>query len=282
MKPMRYLTIVAALWATACLPAQVISEYIVAYIKDHYQTQDGITSNGDLYNQANTNVYGLFAQVSGTGLTTGYSFTPPGGSAIAINSPETGALFFEDAFNYAGTTALFAAYPEGDFSMAVPNTNGANQTVSPFPLSGGAFPSIPEIIGGTWSGGKLQIDPTQNYTLTFSGFSGFGAGDSIRLGIDGTGSNGHDDESSTAVTTFFIPAGSIVLSPGQTAGAELNFINGITSDSSTIPGATGFTGYVTILSFQIQAIPEPSTYAAVFGGFALAGALVYRRRRLTV
>lgn len=280
MKAMRLLIVAAALTTGAYCSGQTVTEYIVAYINDHYQTQDGSTAAGDLYSQANTNAYGLFAQVSGTGLTTGYSFTPPGGSAIAINSPDTGSLFFEDAFGYADTTALFAAYPQGNFSMAIPNSNGGGQTVSGFTLSGGVFPNVPQITGGTWSGGKLLIDPTQDYTLTFTGFSGFGAGDEIRLGIDGAGSNGHDDSSSSAVTTFFIPANSIVLSPGQTTGAELNFINGITSDSTSIPGAVGFTGYVTILSFQIQAIPEPSTYAAFFGVAALAGAFVYRRRRI--
>jgi hypothetical protein len=281
MRTLRILLVFAgASFATAMMSGQVVTEYIVAYINDHYQTQDGVTVAGDIYNTPNTNRYGLFAQVSGTGLTTGYTFTPPGGSAIPITTVESNGLFFEDAFNYADTTALFAAYPEGNFSMAIPNTNGANQSVSPFPLSGGSFANTPMITGGTWSNGKLMIDPTQNYTLTFTGFTGFAAGDQIRLGIDGPGSDGHDTGSTTAVTSFFIPAGSIVLAPGNTTGAELNFINGITTDTTTITGATGMTGYVSILSFQIQAIPEPSTYAAIFGGLALAGAVIYRRRRV--
>lgn len=261
------------------MSGQVVTEYIVAYINDNYQTQDGVTVAGDLYNTPNTNRYGLFAQVTGTGLVGTYSFTPQGGSAIQITTVESDGLFFEDAFNYADTTALFTAYPEGNFSMAIPNTNGANQSVSPFPLSGGSFPVLPMITGGTWSNGKLLIDPTQNYTLTFTGFTGFAAGDQIRLGIDGSGSDGHDAASTTAVTSFFIPAGSIVLAPGNTTGAELNFINGITTDTTTIPGATGMTGYVTILSFQIQAVPEPSTYAAIFGALALVGVMIHRRRR---
>jgi hypothetical protein len=146
-----------------------------------------------------------------------------------------------------------------------------------FNLSG-AFPNSPEITGGTWSGGRLLIDPTQNYTLNFTGFSAFGAGDKISLSISGSGSNGHDDGSSSAVTSFLITAGDFVLVPGNTARAELNFINVIDTDTS-ITGATGFTAYVTILSFEIQAIPEPSTYAAIFGGLALVGVMIHRRRR---
>jgi len=280
MKMLRVLLVFAgAGFAAAMVQGQTITEYVVAYINDHYQTQDGVTAAGDLYNTPNTNPYGLFAQVQGTGLSGTYSFTPPGGSAIQITTVESGGLYFEDAFNYGTTTALFTAYPEGNFSMAIPNTNGVPQTVSPFPLSGGSFPNLAMITGGTWSNGKLLIDPTQNYTLTFTGFTGFAAGDQIRLSIDGAGSDGHDTGSTTAVTSFFIPAGSIVLAPGNTTGAELNFINGITTDTTSIAGATGMTGYVSILSFQIQAIPEPSTYAAIFGALALVGAAVYRRRR---
>ncbi|AHF94545.1 hypothetical protein OPIT5_20170 [Opitutaceae bacterium TAV5] len=33
---------------------------------------------------------------------------------------------------------------------------------------------------------------------------------------------------------------------------------------------------------QISAVPEPATYAAIFGGLTLAGVLVARRRRATV
>ena len=77
-----------------------------------------------------------------------------------------------------------------------------------------------------------------------------------------------------------VGAGSIVLANGNTTNVELNFINGIAMDTTSVPGATGLTAYVTILSFDIQAIPEPSTYAAILGALALAGVLIRRRRQL--
>ncbi len=53
-----------------------------------------------------------------------------------------------------------------------------------------------------------------------------------------------------------------------------------TVDSVTIgsvaAGITATVGYIDDVSFT--AIPEPSTYAAIFGGLALLGAFVYRRR----
>lgn len=286
MKSMRFFIVLAgALFASAMMSGQTVTEFIIAKINDNYQTQDGSTSAGDFDNQGNTNAYGIFAQVTGTGLSGTYSFTTPTTptpTTINITTVETGSLVYENAFAYADATALNAAFPDGDYSMAIPNTNNSNlapDSVSLFNLSGGTFSNVPMITGGTWSGGRLLIDPTQNYTLNFIGFSGFGAGDSITLAIDGSGSNGHDVDSSSAVTSFLISAGDIVLANGNTTRAELNFINGIDTDTS-ITGATGFTGYVTILSFEIQAIPEPSTYAAIFGALALAGVILRRRRRV--
>ncbi len=284
MKTMRVLFVFAgAFFAAAFMSGQTISEFLIAYLNDNYQTQDGSTASGDLQNQTDTDAYGIFAQVTGTGLSGTYSFTPQGGSPTNISTVETGSLVFENAFAFATTTALFTAYPEGNFSMAIPNTNPGGADTAPdsitgFALSGGSFPNVTMITGGTWSGDKLLIDPTQNYTLNFSAFSGFGAGDKISFHIDGSGSDGHEVESTSSVTSFLISAGDFVLANGNTTSADLAFINGI-STNTDISGATGSTAYVTILSFTIQAIPEPSTYAAIFGGLALAGVMIQRHRR---
>lgn len=262
------------------MSGQTVTEFIIAKINDRYQTSDGSTSAGDIQNQGNTNAYGIFAQVTGTGLSGTYSFTSPTTptpTTIDITTVETGSLVYENAFAYATSGALNTLFPDGDYSMQI-NTSGGLQNITAFSLTGDAFPDAPMITAGTWSLGKLLIDPTQNYTLTFTGFTGFAAGDKISLAVDGAGNNGHDDTATSAVTTFLIPAGSIVLANGSTTRAELNFINQIDTDSS-IGGATGLTAYVSILSFEIQAIPEPSTYAAIFGMLALAGVMMVRRPR---
>lgn len=274
MKSTRFfIVLAAALCTTAMMSGQTVTEFIIAKINDNYQTQDGSTSAGDLYNQTETDAYGLFAQVTGTGLTGTYTFTAPSGSPINISTVETGSLVYENAFGHATSGSLNTAFADGDYSMQI-NTSGGLQNITSFSLTGSVYPNVPQITGATWSGGKLVIsDPTQAYTLNFTSFSGFAAGDKIILGID----DAFDTSSTTSVTSFLIPANSFTA--GQTTSGELNFVNVIDEDTS-IAGATGFTAYVSILSFQIQVIPEPSTYAAIFGALALAGVALHRRRRI--
>ena len=200
------------------------------------------------------------------------------GTTTNITTVETGSQIFDNANAYADISTSNSNYPNGDFSMALPNGTGTT-SVTAFSLTGDTYPDVPKITGGTWSGGKLLINPTQNYTLNFTAFGAtFVSGSKIEFKIEGPGSDGHEVSSSTDINSFFIPAGSFVLADGSTTSTSLQFINIIDTDTS-ISGATGFTGYVTILSFKIQAIPEPSTYAAILGALALTGVMIARRRQ---
>jgi hypothetical protein len=164
--------------------------------------------------------------------------------------------------------------------MAIPN-NGSAQSVSGLNMTGDIYPDAPMITGGTWSGGKLQLDPTINNTINFTAFTlpsgSFGTGDRIFFSADDAN---YDQSSSTSVTSFVINAGT--LTAGQSYDFELVFVNAVYVDTTSLTstGANqGFAGYVTITNFQVYAIPEPSTCAAIFGGLALAGVMLHRHRR---
>jgi hypothetical protein len=271
MKTIRALLVFAGtIIAAAFVSGQTVTEFYVVKLYDLTQTSNSGSTAG-------ATPYGFFAQVGGSGLSGTYTVTTPGGS---VGSPITltGSATereFEEAFAYADITALNNAYNNGNFSMALPNLNGVPQSVSNLSLTGDAFPNTFSITGGTWSGGKLMVDPTQDFTISFGNFTGFAAGDSIQLNIDPN----YSQTSATAVNSFLVSGGSIPLAPGNTTGAEIAFIK-LTDSDSSIAGASGVVGYVTIVSFDIQAIPEPSTYAAIFGALALAGVMIHRRRRL--
>jgi hypothetical protein len=275
MKSMR-LFFVGFVSAALCagLSAQTISNYGV--VKTHFVVQ---TSSSAPIDDSN-NAYGLSAYVFGTGLSGTYSFTTPGGTAASpqnLTVTSTQADFNSDSTPFANSGALNAAYADGTYSMALPNSMGGAQSANLQTYTADAYPNAP-IISGTWSGGFLQIDPTQNYSLTFSSFSGFSStnpsADSISMNINGIGTNYF---SNTAVTTFLITAGT--LTAGNTYNASLRFNNNFSDYGSNISGATGNFSFTTEVAFQIQAVPEPSAYAAIFGALALAGVVVHRRRQ---
>lgn len=275
MKTMRFLFVFAgALAAAAFVSGQTITEYRIGKIYDLTQTSISGSSAG-------ANPYGFFAEVAGSGFSGTYRFFTPGGTAPSPQdlAPDDGQMRFEDDFAYPDISTLNSVYANGTYTFDVPNNGGSGPQSTTISLTGDAFPNAFSITNGTWVGGYLQIDPTQNYTITFNAFSGMTDGvDVILLGIDA----GYDQHTSTAGTTsFLIPANSFSLAPGNTTSAELVFarVVDVGTDFGVSPGLSGGI-YATIVSFQIQAIPEPSTYAAFFGGLALVGVVIHRRRKL--
>ena len=277
MKTMRlFLVLFASLAFFAGLSAQTtLTGYGV--IKTHYLTQT--TSSAPVNDSYSP--YGLSAYVFGTGSLGAYtySFTPPAGSGVAgpvvLNNSGNQADFQSDATPYATTVALNLAYNDGAFTMSLPNNGGSgNQSATLPSASGDAYPNAPTV-GGIWAGGMLQVDPTQNYNLNFTAFSGATfPDDSINMNINNISGNYF---SNSSVTTFLITANT--LTAGQVYDVSLRFNNNFIDMGTSIAGANGNSGYTTEVDFQIQAIPEPSTYAAIFGVLALGGVMVQRRRR---
>lgn len=259
-------------FGSTILSAQTVTDYMVVKLYDGVQT----SSSGSVFNSP---AYGFFAEVSGTGLDGTYQVATPGGS---VSSPITlagdaGQREYEQAGFYANIAGLNSAYNNGVYTFTLPADDGPF-----FPtltLTGDAFPGAFSITNGTWADGKLLINPALDYTITFDGFGGMVNGmDFIILNIDTVG--GFSLETNTAGTTSFtINGGTLNLLTGQTTMAELAFIKVVDFDDTAVSGATGIAAYATIVGFQVQAVPEPSTYAAIAGALALCGAMVVRRRR---
>lgn len=279
MKTMRFLFVFAgALVAAAVVQGQAINLYGVVKLYDLTQTSNSAPTPV-------ANPYGFNAFADGSGTFSGtYTVTYPGGTALPnprTLTNETDGSSFEDAFAYASIAAVNAAYNNGLYSMAIPN-NGSAQSVTGLNLTGDIYPDAPMITGGTWLGGKLQLDPTINNTINFTAFtlsSGSFTNLQDRIFLSSESAS-YDQGSSTPVTSFVINAGT--LTAGQIYDFELVFVNAVYVDTSTLTstgGNEGIAGYVTIVSFDIQAIPEPSTYAAIFGVLALAGVVIHRRRK---
>ncbi len=267
--------LLASLAVAANLSAQSVNGFGVGRYYDVTQT----TSSPPVDSSANP--YSLQSYVFGTAFSGTYNFTFTGSvtspQALPINGDTNGASF--QSSGYPNLAALNVAFGTGTFGMNI-NTSAGLQSPSLPSLPAGGFPELPQITTGTWSGGALQIDPTLNYTINFAAFSSYDTvDDSYRLSIR----NGSDVEVAfgfwnTAGNTSFLVAAN-TLTAGETYSASLQFNNN--SIVYAVPNlGNGNVGYSTINEFQIQAVPEPSTYAAIFGAVALVGVMFHRRRRV--
>jgi hypothetical protein len=280
MKNLKSLLLPAALalLAVATASAQTVDGYGFAIARDYQQTSSSAPS-------LITNPYSISAFVEGPSLSGTYTFSHSGTAASGVTIPASGIYRNFESIGYASIGDLNTAYA-APFSMSISHSGGPT-TVNYLDLTGDAFPLIPAISGGTWSGGKLQVTATSPYTLNFNTFGAGGINwNNVELYIDFTPGIGgtYDQQSTPGVGTnqFLIPANA--MTAGNTYNAELLFIHRVdVDDEAAIAGAFGFSAYVSAVSFQIQAVsavPEPSTYAALAGVAALGLAMWHRRRKL--
>lgn len=197
--------------------------------------------------------------------------------------------------NFASMAALHGVFPDGtytiqagafaDVTLSIPNLIGSTND---------GFANTPFVIGTqdsnpvTWSGGKMLIDPTKELTLTSTTFTTNYAAGTGRIGlwVDGGGSEVTNESPPASFyfsgTSVQLQIAANTLSAGTyQGGMEFNnIVSSLIDLSGTYgAGANGVSVYTAYTTFQIQAVPEPSTYAAIAGGLALLGVMWHRRRR---
>lgn len=209
---------------------------------------------------------------------------------IGLTAPDSNNSEWRYKQNFGSQSALNSAFADGTYIITV---GGNDITLN---LNGGLYPDVPvaTVSAGTWLGGGsniLQLTPgeaSSGLTITSSAFgaTNFSSGNS-RIGIDVGGSdyNSPQTESfptlNTDTLTLNISGGSLTAGNTYYASVEFNRIVDNVDLSATFGGtAQGVAVYSSSTNFQIQVIPEPSTYAAIAGAIALAGVMLHRRRRL--
>lgn len=281
-----FLVFAGAILAAAMLSGQT---NIVGILKiEERTTTDGSTtspSSGVQYS------FEAFIQRTAHNGSESVSSTVPGSSTGSISFTFLAGDGWEYSQSYSGgaaaaKVAMDTAFENGDYTLSagpgsVTLTLGGADLYPGAPLftvTNGSFTPF-------WSGGILQVDPTQALTITSSTFTtGFSSGSSL-VGVRAEGgtndinfeANTFSDMTQTS-TFVTVPSGNFLVGQTYTGGVE--FIRWTEIDAGvSIGGVTGLAGFSVITEFSIQAIPEPSTYAAIFGGLALAGVMFHRRRR---
>jgi hypothetical protein len=171
------------------------------------------------------------------------TLTPPSGSTGKVNFQlgSNGLQFQQD---FATQSALDTAFENGTYQVEV-QTSAPSTITGQLTFGPETFPPIPQISNTNWANDALQIDPTQDFTLTFNSYNNSSDG-GIFLDINntdfspGTPANG--------ATSIVIPAGT--LQANQLYQAQLGF--GSSTGQSTTLGDNSSANFQTSVQFLIQ------------------------------
>lgn len=273
MKTKQLLPVLVSMVVATSLPAQI---YVSVNKGIHY-TQTGastVTPN-------NPTPYSVNADISGTGLST---LIPTGPNQVTPSTAVTYGLTYDSGkqgwnYNSGGMSLslLDTTFPNGGWTL---EAGGNTWNLS---LTGDLYPNYPvaTFSAGTWSGGVLNLTAAEaaaGFTVSTNVFTTNYVSGSSYIGVFLENLSAENFPTFTASSvTLNVPGGSLA---AGTHNLSMDFQSILAMDSS-VGGYVALTGYNanTNLTIQVEAIPEPSAYAAIAGVLALAGVLIRRRCR---
>lgn len=239
------------------------------------------------------------AAISGSGLTGSYPATPnritlPDNvtvyNLVAPSMSDSEWRYRPSGFSTLG--GMTTAYPDGTYKFEF-NGNTWMPTLGSTSFAGAA-PVASLSISGSWSGNTLTISSAQaaagfSISNTWAVPDGFTSGSSrVGLYVDKmsgpdsftTVENDNGPTFTTSSASVNIGGGTMLAGNTYKVGLEFNYFLAAPVDFETGTFKAVVINTVTT-EFQIQVIPEPSTYAEIFGAVALLGVAIHRRRRMT-
>jgi hypothetical protein len=312
---LRHLAVLIATWLLAGLAQAQVNIVMVEKQVTHVQNSasDPTLASGSPYAfrfavvGGDTSIGGL-TPVQITSTATGSGVTGPVILSAGSNYDATDNEWTSNAAVYSsqsGAGSLDEAYANGVYGLKIGATSfnitlggGTGPYTDGYPA---AAPMLTGLSAGDFNGsGQLKIDLSlSSYTFNLNGLPGYTSGGHVGIFIFGvndpafvSGSNPSGNVQRESI--YFASAGltdpevtSLTFNPSaSTMVAGNTYI--LEMEYNLAPNATvnllgvgeldlGLFTYRTTVS--LVAIPEPSTYAAIFGALALAGVMIVRRRR---
>lgn len=184
-------------------------------------------------------------EATATNSVLGASVELPGGATKTLAQESPDEVFFQHEDAFTNKAGLDAVYTSGVYALSI---NAANQglLLAPLNLPADAYPATtPHISNFT---AAQTVDSAANFTLTWDAFSGGTASDFIVVDIDSSTGGGFstpdfDEPGALDGTATSLIISNNTLQAGTTYEGRLLFIKIMTSDTNSIPGATGVTAY---------------------------------------
>jgi hypothetical protein len=264
--------------------AQAIEFLFVTKLVDYEQTD---ANTADLV----SNPYIMAANIDGTDLSGSFPVSPTvavqNGTQSLITLTPNGEGWHFESIGYASQAALNTAYGSGTYTFQSSSFANSELNLSNADL----YPNAPVAtittntgLGLQWSGGVLLVNPGlfSTFTIATNTFATNFNAASNHLGINGSSFNTdvNSESFNSAVNDLSLNIEAATFLGGSfNKSLEIEFNNIIDFFEDT-PGAgnNSVSAFTSVTTISIQVIPEPSTYAAILGVAALAGAMIRRRR----
>ena len=196
---------------------------------------------------------------------------------LAYNSGRS-AWYYEST-GHADQATLDATYADTNYDF---NFNGSSATVA---VSNNLYSNVPvaSMNTGSWSSGTFMVNASDALTISSNTFSTNYLDNlsRIEIRVDGNGNsfsqsanNGNSGDSQSLNLNAFD------LTSGQTYRVEIGFTR-FDGTATMITGTDTIGSFTTITTFDLQAVPEPSSWATIAGVLAL-GCVGGSRRRSRV
>jgi hypothetical protein len=196
------------------------------------------------------------ASVTGTGSNTILSAAVqvPGGSNMVLSLTDAATSKFKFEALFIDQPSLDAVFTNGTYLMTI-GTAGVGTLTPSLDISGDTYPNPPQVLNFD---AAQVIDTSTNFVFVWGSFTNGTTNDAVSFEIDdGSGNTitntpdiGQPGQLDGTVTNFMVPAG--LLTAGTTNTGHLEFIKVIASDTNSVPGALGVTGYFAETQFSIM------------------------------
>jgi hypothetical protein len=193
----------------------------------------------------------------------------PGGGSRTLTSE--GSMSFELGELFDSEGALNSAFGTGNYTLQIYSEND-DFSFAQLAMPANNFPGAPFVTNFV---AAQSINPSADFTVHWSGFTGGTASDFIQLRIQDSEDNtvfttgekpGMPGALNGTATEVLIPANT--LSAGEEYEAEIFFARIVVSDTTSIPGARGVVAFGARTVFHITAAGEQTPLVLRAAGFS--------------